>query len=121
MSCIRRGITGEIVDRSAPSIVKGSDAYLVVQIVDSSGDPSSFDSLVGATGYFEGADDAIINIPATALSEPLAKLQLDLPASSTSLLESGDEQSFQVDFRDSRGLRKILFDGALMVVDPLYP
>jgi len=122
MSCLNRGIVGEIADRLTPSIVKDSDTYLVVQMLyRGTSQPASFQTLQGATGHFQGEDAAIISIPATLVSADLGKLQIDLPASSTALLEAGDEQSFQVDFRDDRGLVKILFDGALEIVEPLYP
>lgn len=121
MTCLNLGVIGSVVDRSTPSVVREADAFLVVQMTyRGTSTPYSFENLVGATGFFSG-ETAVIEVPASLVSADLGKLRLDMAASATSGLVVGDEQTFQVDFEDDRGLTKILFDGALSVVEPLYP
>lgn len=121
MTCLNLGIIGSIVDRSTPSIVRESDAFLVVQMsYRGTSTPYGFENFTGATGFFSG-ESAVLEVPASLVSADLGKLRLELAASATSGLVLGDEQTFQVDFQDDRGLTKILFDGAISVVDPLYP
>lgn len=121
MTCLNLGIVGAIVDRSTPSLVRSSDAFLVVQMTyRGTSEPYAFQNWTGATGFFPG-ETAVLEVPASLVSADLGKLRLEIAASGTALLAVGDEQTFQVDFQDDRGLTKILFDGAISVVDPLYP
>lgn len=122
MTCLNLGIVGSIVDRSTPALVQGADEFLVVQMFyKNTTTPYSFQTYAGATGHFIAADSTITSIPATLESADLGKLRIELAASATSGLALGDEQSFQVDFDDDRGLSKIIFDSVLAVVAPLYP
>ena len=122
MSCYSAGIVGRIVAMSTPSIVRGADGSITVQMVhkDKHCSPYAFSNFVGASAYFASNDGAtILNFAAELLSADLGKLKIPMAASATLFLDPGEDQTFQVDFRDDSGLTKILFDGALAVTTPL--
>lgn len=122
MSCNTSGIVAAIVNRSTPSIVQGSDSFLVVGVTyRGTDDPYAFESFTGASAFFTDVNSAIVNIPATLDSADRGRLRIDLAASATSELAVGEEQTFQVDFEDARGLTKLLLENSLTVVAPLFP
>lgn len=121
MTCLNLGVIGTVVDRATPAVVRESDSFIVVQMTyKGTSTPYSFQTLVGATGFFPGTG-GLVEVAATLVSADLGKLRFNLAASGTALMSAGEEQNFQVDFEDDDGLWKILLESALRVVDPLYP
>lgn len=116
-------IYGRIVDRSTPSLVVGSDAFIVTQIAfRESKQPYSFSQFVGATASFQSADDPStpVNFIGALESADLGTVRFDMAASGTALMLAGDPISFQQELKDARGTSIIIFSDALTVVDGLF-
>jgi len=121
-TCRRLGIIGRIADRSTPAIVKGSDAFLVTQLVfKGENDPAEIVGFSGATGFFPQADSTEpLPVSGTLESADLAEIRFELAASGTALLADGEEQSFEISVEDSFGLVFYQFDGKLVVKERLF-
>lgn len=122
MSCNKDGIVGRIANISQPTIVRGSDGFVVTQIVyQGSGDPYKIDSFAGATAQFRAEEgDAPISIVGALESADRGELRFELAASGTELLAVGDELDFQQVVEDADGVRIIVFEGKLSVRDSLF-
>lgn len=122
MSCDNLGIIGKFASISQPAIVKGSDAFLVAQVVYD-GDrntPYAISNFTGATGFFKQDDGGVLQIPGSLVSSDTGKIRFDVAASGTDTLKAGEEQSFEFAMEDDRGLTFIQYDGKLKINDRLF-
>lgn len=120
MTCDTAGIIGQVVARAVPTIVQGSDSWLVVQTFTyGTRQSSAIESFGGATGYFRQADGGFLTVNGTLESAAYGRIRFDLAASGTALLQTGDSQTFQYDFLDDGELQKLLVSDSLNVAAPM--
>jgi hypothetical protein len=123
-------IIGLVYDQSTPKLVRGSDAFIVTQLVyesDNPGDhgaPYAFQSAVGSTAYFPS--DPTINVLAppivsigTILSSELGLVRFPVPASASTGLQLGDELCWEQVLQDALGTTIIVFHD-LGVIKPVF-
>lgn len=123
VACNPAGFSASVFQRQNPALVLGSDYFLVVQMIyGGNREPYSMTGFVGATGCFSNSDGTTLYAPgySDVKDQALGKINFDLPASTTSLLAVGEEQSFQVNFEDALGLVKTILQGQLWVQSPLF-
>jgi hypothetical protein len=123
MSCNAQGLVGKIVALSQPTIVQGSDAFVVAQIVyRGESDPYAIDTFAGATASFPGGEDGAtaVAVTGTLVSADTGKLRFDLPAATTPSLQPGDSLSFQIDLDDARGRVIFVVEEAWNVREALF-
>ena len=134
MGCQNQGLIGIVYNVSTPSLVRGSDAFVVTQVQYASDDgtpglsptrgtPYAFQSLQGSTAYFQ-SDPSLGGAPVVSvgslLSNDLGTMMFAIPASASVGLAVGDSVSFEQHVQDARGLTILVFDN-LPVVDQLFP
>lgn len=111
------GLVGRLVSLSTPSLVVGSDAFVVTQVVfHGSGEPYSMPGYVGATAFFPAATGGSVTSVGTLEAQDLGTVRFPLPAANSVALLAGDAQSFYQTFRDARGATTIIFNEALDIV-----
>lgn len=121
MSCKNQGIYGKIADISQNPIVKGSDGYIVSQILYKGDDsPFKLTNFLGATGYFKNADATTLSASGSLESADLGKIRFVLTDQQTALLEAGEEKSFEVKFEDDSGVKVIQYEGKLQINERLF-
>lgn len=122
MSCKNRGIVAKIVNISQPEIVKGSDAFLEVELVykGDENEQQKLTQFVGATGFFQAEETEYVAASGHLESADLAKLRFELSPAETALLKAGDEVSLEIAVEAHHGLIFYQLDGALIVKDRLF-
>lgn len=122
MNCKNLGIIGKIADISQPSIVKGSDAFLVAQLIyKGTSDVAKVSNFLGATGFFPQQDSAEpLVVDGTLESADLGQIRFSIPASGTQLLKASDELSWEFSVEDDNGLRFIQYEGTLQISDRIF-
>lgn len=121
MSCNGLGLVGSIIDRATPAMVKGSDTFIVTQIVfKGSNDPYSFQSFAGSTAYFPAADGGVVTASGALVSADLGTVRFELGNTETDLLAEGSDLSFEQRFADDRGLSIIQYEAALSIAAALF-
>lgn len=114
MTCYKAGIVGIVSSRFVPTIVQGSESWLVVQtIYAGTRQASPLENFEGATGFFPQADGSFLPVVGSLESSPFGQIRFDLAASATAAMQIGDAQDFQVNFLQDADLVKLLISGAL--------
>lgn len=118
------GIIGQIVDRSTPQLVRGSDAYLVTQASYKGSDgpaPYKFENLTGASALFLTDTDGVPFVAVGNVADPnRGTVRFDLAATGTSLMKLGESLTFEQHFDDDRGRTILVFDSKLDVIDSIF-
>jgi len=120
------GLKGRLIAQKTPAIVRGEDAFVVVQLYYAGTDkPYSFyQTALGATGYFPSASGSSVPLAATGTiaqrPEYAGQIRIDLDQSQTAQLSVGEQQKLQVSFQDGYGLTVILMESVLSIADPYY-
>lgn len=118
--CPSPGISGVVVARSVPTIVAGSDVFLVVQtVVYRTNVASPFTDFQGASGYFPAASGGFFAVEGSLEDAARGQMRFDIPAELSEGLQAGDAQPFQVNFLDDGELLKIIISDQLNVAAPL--
>lgn len=122
MTCESKGVSGKVLQTSQPAIVKGSDAFIVAQIVQAAdkSKPVSFSNFQSASGYFANQDGTTLTVEGSLVSEDLGTLRFDLTSQETSNLLAGEERSFEFQFQDDNGVRIIQFDSNIQIKERLF-
>lgn len=122
MTCDSKGAIGKIQKISQPAIVKGSDAFIIAQIVQAAdkSKPISFSDFQGATGYFANADGTSLEVIGALESQDLGTVRFDLTAQQTSGLLSGEERSFEFGYTDESGVKFIQFDSNIQIRERIF-
>lgn len=122
MTCKNRGIKGKVYNISQPSIVKGSDGFVVSQVVyeGDEGAPYKIEGFVGATGFLANEDGTTLSVEASLESEDLGLVLVPLSSAQTALLKASEEASLEILLEDSSGVKIIQFDGSISVKNRLF-
>lgn len=89
-------------------VVQSSYSFSVTRRFNESNQIAPFDpSFVSAEANFLAADDTIITVPGTLVSEDLAKIKFDLTPAQSALLKVGYDQTFEIFIDD--GYNSVFF------------
>lgn len=122
MSCKNRGVVAKIVNISQPEIVKGSDAFLELELVykGDENQQEKISNFVGATGFFQAEEVDYLSASGSLVSADLGKIKFELTSAETAQLKAGEEISLEMSVEDDKGLVFYQLDGALIVKDRLF-